>query len=97
MRKLQIGMGIGLIAIALMGCGGRDVEVVYKLQSVQCPENEIVCDCEVLQDPREVETLYGLQEHSLSAYEELSCYDKCEKLRKVARQICEEKFDGNQD
>lgn len=85
--------GLAVLSILTIGCG-KDVEVVYKLQSVLCPEDEIVCDCSVLQDPREVETLYGLQEHSLSAYEELSCFDKCEKVRKVARNICERKFNN---
>ena len=90
MRSVLVGLGI--IAIFTIGCGGKDTEIIYKTSFVLCPSEEVECDCSVLKDPREVEDLYGLQIHSLDMYTELSCYDQCEQLRQFARETCKEKL-----
>lgn len=87
--------GILVIAGSLfaIGCGGKDVEVVYKNTPILCPESAITCsDCENITYEKTVEDFIGIKEQSLDINERMLCFERCDLLKQKAREICEEKF-----
>lgn len=87
----------GLIFLAI-SCGKKRTEVAFETITVLCPEVAVTCDeCDDLTFQREVQDLIGIEEQSLDLFEKMTCLERCNLLKEKAREICEEKFQNEED